>query len=65
MVDENAQAVQGDMTQAEKRDNVIRLAFADDPRRFDAFCERMGLMPESERMPLSRLLRPCARNSTL
>jgi hypothetical protein len=39
MADENAQAVQGDMTEADKRDNVIRLVFGDDPRRFDAFCE--------------------------
>jgi hypothetical protein len=39
MADEDAQAVQGDMTEADKRDNVIRLVFGDDPRRFDAFCE--------------------------
>lgn len=49
MVDEDAQVVQGDMTQAEKRDKVIRLAFADDPRRFDAFCEvvREGIPPDT------------------
>jgi hypothetical protein len=37
------------MTRAEKRDNVIRLAFADDPRRFDAFCEvvREGIPPDT------------------
>jgi hypothetical protein len=34
-----ADAVQGDMTEAEKRANVIRLAFGGDLGRFDAFCE--------------------------
>lgn len=31
--------VQGDMTDAQKRENVIRLAFGGDPRRFDSFCD--------------------------
>ena len=31
--------VQGDMTEAQKRDNVIRLAFGGDQRRFEAFCD--------------------------
>jgi hypothetical protein len=45
MTDEEAagtiggERVQGDMTDAQKRENVIRLAFGGDPRRFDAFCE--------------------------
>lgn len=30
--------VQGGLSEAEKRDNVIRLAFGDDPERFEAFC---------------------------
>ena len=32
-------AVQGDMSEAQKRDNVIRLAFGGDQRRFEAFCD--------------------------
>jgi hypothetical protein len=45
MTDEEAagtiggERVQGDMSDAQKRENVIRLAFGGDPRRFDAFCE--------------------------
>jgi hypothetical protein len=44
MTDETAgtvggERVQGDMTDVQKRENVIRLAFGGDPRRFDAFCE--------------------------
>jgi hypothetical protein len=45
MTDEEAagtiggERVQGEMTDAQKRENVIRLAFGGDPRRFDAFCE--------------------------
>jgi hypothetical protein len=31
--------VQGGLTDAEKRDNVIRLAFGGDRSRFDAFCQ--------------------------
>jgi hypothetical protein len=31
--------MQGDMTEEEKRQNVIRLAFGGDPRRFEAFCD--------------------------
>jgi hypothetical protein len=31
--------VQGEMTDAEKRENVIRLAFGGDLRRFDSFCD--------------------------
>jgi len=31
--------VQGGMTEAQKRQNVIRLAFGGDPRRFEMFCE--------------------------
>ena len=31
--------VQGDMTDAQKRENVIRLAFGGDPRRFESFCD--------------------------
>ena len=38
MVDEDAQVVQGDMTRAEKRDNVIRLAFAGLPDAVHASC---------------------------
>ena len=39
MSEGDAQAVQGDMTEAEKRDNVIRLVFGGDARRFDKFCD--------------------------
>jgi hypothetical protein len=43
MTDETARStgerVQGEMTAADKRDNVIRLAFGGDPRRFEAFCD--------------------------
>ena len=44
MVDETAGAiggerVQGDMTEAQKRENVIRLAFGGDARRFESFCD--------------------------
>jgi hypothetical protein len=47
MADHDAQAGQSDMTVAEKRDNVIRLVFGGDARRFDAFCEavRAALPP--------------------
>jgi hypothetical protein len=34
-------AVQGGLTEEEKRDNVIRLAFGGDRSRFDTFCERV------------------------
>ena len=49
MTDEGAQAVQGDMTEAEKRGNVIRLVFGGDPGRFDAFCEvvRKAVPPDT------------------
>ena len=43
MTDETApisgERVQGEMTAGEKRENVIRLAFGGDPRRFEAFCD--------------------------
>ena len=44
MTDDTARAsgdksVQGDMTDAEKRENVVRLAFGGDPRRLESFCE--------------------------
>jgi hypothetical protein len=39
MADQDAQTIQGDMTEAEKRDNVIRLVFGGDRRRFDTFCD--------------------------
>jgi hypothetical protein len=44
MTDETAgtiggERVQGDMTDGQKRENVIRFAFGGDPRRFEAFCE--------------------------
>jgi hypothetical protein len=46
MTDETAaisgERVQGEMTAAEKRENVIRLAFGGDPRRFEAFCDVVG-----------------------
>jgi hypothetical protein len=51
MTDETARStgerVQGEMTAADKRDNVIRLAFGGDPRRFEAFCDvvRQGIPP--------------------
>ena len=32
-------AVRGDMSEAQKRNNVIRLAFGGDQRRFEAFCD--------------------------
>ena len=32
-------AVQGDMSEAQKRNNVIRLAFGGDEREFEAFCD--------------------------
>ena len=32
-------AEQGGMTEAQKRENVIRLAFGGDPRRFEMFCD--------------------------
>jgi hypothetical protein len=32
------QEVQGGLSEGEKRDNVIRLAFGEDPERFEAFC---------------------------
>ena len=35
---EPSDTVQGGLTDAEKRDNVIRLAFGGDPTRYDAFC---------------------------
>lgn len=39
MADESSDAaIQGGLTEAEKRDNVIRLAFGGDAARFDAFC---------------------------
>jgi hypothetical protein len=43
------EGVQGDMTETDKRDNVIRLVFGDDPRRFDAFCEvvRKAMPPDT------------------
>jgi hypothetical protein len=31
--------VQGEMSEAQKRENVTRLAFGGDPRRFEAFCD--------------------------
>ena len=34
-----AAAGQGGLTEAQKRDNLIRLAFAGDAARFDAFCD--------------------------
>jgi hypothetical protein len=44
MADERAgtvpdDTVQGEMSEAQKRENVIRLAFGGDPRRFEAFCD--------------------------
>ena len=33
-----ADNLQGGLTEAEKRDNVLRLAFGDDQERFDEFC---------------------------
>ena len=49
MADEDAQTVQGDLTEAAKRANVIRLAFGNDARRFDAFCEvvRAAMPPDT------------------
>ena len=35
------QTVQGGLSDAEKRNNVIRLAFGGDPSRFEAFCEHV------------------------
>jgi hypothetical protein len=35
---ENAESVQGGLTEEEKRRNVIRLAFGSDPQRFETFC---------------------------
>ena len=35
----NAEQEQGGLTTAQKRENVIRLAFGGDPARFDAFCD--------------------------
>ncbi len=32
-------AVQGGLSEAEKRENVIRLVFGGDPARFETFCE--------------------------
>jgi hypothetical protein len=34
-----AETVQGGLPEAEKRDNVIRLAFGGDPERFETFCQ--------------------------
>jgi hypothetical protein len=51
MTDETARStgerVQGEMTAADKRENVIRLAFGGDARRFEAFCDvvRQGIPP--------------------
>jgi hypothetical protein len=40
MADEDSgAAIQGGLTEAEKRDNVIRLVFGGDAARFDAFCQ--------------------------
>jgi hypothetical protein len=49
MADEDAQTVQGDLTEAAKRANVIRLAFGNDARRFDAFCDvvRAAMPPDT------------------
>jgi hypothetical protein len=38
MSDEPANTVQGGLTEAEKRANVLRLAFGGDQERFDEFC---------------------------
>jgi hypothetical protein len=43
MIDETAgigrERIQGDMTPAQKRENVIRLAFGGDRQRFESFCD--------------------------
>lgn len=39
MAEELTDDVQGGLTEAQKRDNVIRCAFGGDPRRFEEFCD--------------------------
>jgi hypothetical protein len=34
--------VQGGLSEEQKRDNVVRLAFGGDPQRFDAFCREIA-----------------------
>jgi hypothetical protein len=54
MTDETAgtirgERVQGEMTEAQKRENVIRLAFGGDPRRLESFCDvvREAVTPDT------------------
>ena len=39
--DADDQTIQGGLTDAEKRNNVVRLAFGGDESRFEAFCEHV------------------------
>jgi hypothetical protein len=41
---EGPPGVQGGLTEAQKRDNVVRLAFGGDGGRFEAFCEAIRTM---------------------
>jgi hypothetical protein len=48
MADEAATPHQTELTEAEKRDNVIRLAFGNDPAKLDAFVEEIRrVIPEN------------------
>ena len=38
---DSPEVLQGGLSEQEKRDNVIRLAFGGDPSRFDAFCRTL------------------------
>src|SRR5262249_54921877 len=49
----DAEAEQGELTEAEKRDNVIRLAFDGDPAKLDAFVQLIQqAVPENTRVVL-------------
>jgi hypothetical protein len=48
MTDESAAAQSAELTEAEKRDNVIRLAFDNDPSKLDVFVEEIRrVIPEN------------------
>jgi len=41
MAEDTKDLEQGELTESEKRENVIRLAFGGDPKRFEAFCNHV------------------------
>ena len=48
MAEQRAEPLESELTEAQKRENVIRLAFGDDPAKLDAFVEEIKqVLPEN------------------